>query len=86
MEVYDNIFSNTISSGSPGSTRGGNVLLYNNTLTGNTLNSTTFGLYVFREFFSFPGGTWLAGNGTSPWDINETEGEATNVIGTGAWV
>jgi len=68
-----------------GETRGGAILLYNNTWTNQPANPSHFGLKYFREFTSFASGAWKGANGANSWDINETEGTSTSTIGTGGY-
>jgi len=84
LAMYGNTISTTIP-GTPGMTRSGGILFYNNTWTSKSASPDHFILSYFREYTSFAAGSWKGANGANPWDINETEGTSTGTIGTGGY-
>jgi len=80
MEVYGNDFHNSFTTAAGGGIRSGGLLFYNNTYSGTPL-SGNFSIQVYRTFASF-GPTWGNGaDGSSFWDVNDTEGNGTWVEG-----
>jgi hypothetical protein len=79
IEYYKNIATTTYGQ-SLGLTRSGVAIYHGNTWTG---PYTTVGLsqVIFREDFPYPMFGDVGANGTNPWDVNDTEGDGTNVPG-----
>lgn len=80
-EVYDNTFYWTITPASM--QRSGTSLYHDNVYTGLRGDDVHTHLALFREFGAsgVGGGLWGSADGTSPWDINDTEGNGTYVEG-----
>jgi hypothetical protein len=87
-EDYNNIVNDTHAADNGGQLRGGGSLYHDNVVNG--LYIPIKSITQYREFWPFP--TWgatagtsgspsLAADGTSPWDLNDTEGNGTNVPG-----
>ena len=82
-EVYDNTFNWTIHNGGQ-MQRSGSSLWHDNAFTGiesNNDNHTYFALFRSIAAASVRGGTWGSADGTSPWDVNDTQGNGTYVEG-----
>jgi len=81
-EIYGNDFHNLFAD-APAGVRSGSVLFYNNTWDGVAL-TTGFSMKAFRSFESTSGNRnqgWFAGDGSGPFDVNDTEGNLTYVPG-----
>ncbi len=87
-ENYNNIVNDTHGADNGGQLRGGGSLYHDNVVNG--LATPMKSITQYREFWPFS--TWgatagtsaspsLAADGTSPWDLNDTEGNGTNVTG-----
>ena len=77
-EVYNNIFDRTFS-GAASSFRSGVSLFHDNTWTGTAPGN--IGVDNFRQTSTRPYPIWGISDGTSPWDMNDTEGNGTYVEG-----
>lgn len=77
LEFYNNTATLTIPE-SVGITRSGVTIYHHNTWRG-PLTRPVIPLTVFREDFPFP--MFGGADGTDPWDVNDTEGNGTNVPG-----
>ena len=75
IEFYNNADTATVRQGI-GITRSGTVLYHHNTWTGPI--TPKINLVVFRETWPYK---WGGANGANPWDVNDTEGNGTNVPG-----
>lgn len=71
VEVYNNLFDNTLFAQTAGQLRSGTLLEYNNTWTGLPVPHAT-PLSCFREFAPF--GFWGGANGNNPLDSNDSHG------------
>jgi hypothetical protein len=83
MEIYANVFNWTFTH-SGGAQRSGTSLWHDNTWTGVELGGPVHTpLANFREIGAVgaEGGTWGCADGTSPWDVNDTEGNGTYIEG-----
>ena len=91
MEIYNNDFHNAINGAEdkPGGMRSGGLLFHDNTWDGRALRAS-FALSVFRIANTWGGGSggasqaftgWEGADGSSPWDVNDTEGNGTYVKG-----
>ncbi len=81
IEVYSNDFHNSLANTS-GKIRSGNLLFWNNTYDGTALSSKTFGLQTQRVIGYWQSSSpWQTADGSSPWDVNDTEGNGTWVDG-----
>jgi hypothetical protein len=83
MEVYNNVFNWTITH-SGAAQRSGTSLWHDNTWTGVGIwGQVHTPLANYREIgaTSRTGGIWGNADGTSPWDVNDTEGNGTYVEG-----
>jgi len=76
-EMYNNEFHWTVAYPG-GQLRSGTALVHDNTFYGIKPGSA-LGLPVYREDFTFA--PWRGANGTVAWDLNDTEGNGTNVSG-----
>ena len=76
IEFYNNAATVTIPQ-SIGLTRSGTILYHDNSWTGPVVPRIP--LVVFREDWPFP--TFDGANGHNSWDVNDTEGNGTNVPG-----
>jgi hypothetical protein len=77
MEIYGNDFHNTFGH-NPGGIRSGCLLFYNNTWDGTPITGD-FAMPVYRVKSTWGGQQltgWGGADGSSPWDVNETEGRA----------
>ena len=82
-EIYDNTFNYTLSGWRSGH-RSGTNLFHDNVATGTGTPSSDHvicGLSNFRETAARPHPIWGIADGTSPWDVNDTEGNGTSVEG-----
>jgi hypothetical protein len=75
IEFYDNTDTATHREGI-GITRSGTILYHHNTWTGPI--TPRIPLVIFRETWPYK---WGGANGENPWDVNDTEGNGTNVPG-----
>jgi hypothetical protein len=83
MEIYANVFNWTFTH-SGGAQRSGTSLWHDNTWTGVGIYGRVHTpLANFREIGGVgpTGGTWGNADGTSPWDVNDTEGNGTYIEG-----
>jgi hypothetical protein len=80
-EVYDNTFYWTITPASM--QRSGTSLYHDNVYAGLEGDGVHTNLALFREIGAsgVQGGTWGSADGTSPWDVNDTQGNGTYVEG-----
>jgi hypothetical protein len=79
-EIYNNTFESSLPEQPGGQCRGGPLLWHDNKYTGPIKNG--MGLKIYRLQGPWNNGRgWGAANGTSPWDLNDTEGNGTNVPG-----
>jgi len=81
MEIYGNDFHNAFGD-IPGGIRSGCLLFYSNTWAGSV--TSDFALAVFRVKSTWPKQQltgWQGADGSSPWDVNDTEGNGTYVAG-----
>lgn len=87
-ENYNNIVNDTHGADNGGQLRGGGSLYHDNVVNG--LATPMKSINQYREFWPFS--TWgatagtfespsISADGTSPWDLNDTEGNGTNVPG-----
>ena len=76
IEFYNNTESVTVPQGI-GITRSGTILYHHNSWTGSI--TPRIPLVVFRE--TWPYHMFGGANGLNPWDVNDTEGDGTNVPG-----
>lgn len=76
VEIYNNKFNFTLAT-NIGQIRGGTAVIHDNILTGAMIRG--WGLVVYRAMWPFR--IWGAATGTSDWDVNDTEGDGTNVPG-----
>jgi len=76
MEIYNNKIVYTITGGL-GQLRGGAAVIHDNILEGSITRGWV--LAVYREISPFR--LWGAANGNNDWDVNDTEGNGTNVSG-----
>jgi hypothetical protein len=76
MEIYNNKINFTLAT-NLGQIRGGTAVIHDNILTGPL--TKTWGLVVYREIWPYP--IWGGASGTNDWDLNDTEGDGTNVPG-----
>jgi hypothetical protein len=76
MEIYNNKIVYTLT-GHLGQIRGGTAVIHDNILEGSMTRGWL--LTVYREISPFR--IWGAANGNNPWDLNDTEGNGTNVPG-----
>jgi hypothetical protein len=80
-EIYDNIFNYTVSGWRSGF-RSGTNLFHDNVASGTPPSDEVIcGLPNFRETAARPNPIWGIADGTSPWDVNDTEGNGTYVEG-----
>jgi hypothetical protein len=80
VEVYGNDFHNSWGHGF-GGVRTGCYIQHDNTYAG-VLPTRGMSLEDYRAFFKYPAASFLgAGTGDNPWDVNDTEGNGTNVAG-----
>jgi hypothetical protein len=80
-EVYDNVINWTIANPAAGQ-RSGSSLWHDNTWTGiEQGNRNHTNLPNFRETPARAYPIWGIADGTSPWDVNDTEGNGTSVEG-----
>jgi hypothetical protein len=79
VEIYNNDFHFSFAR-NLGGLRGGTSLIHDNTYDG-LIPVHTMALQTYRTFFLFPGIPFLAASGDNPWDLNDTEGNGTNVPG-----
>ena len=77
QEQYNNNFNWSVAA-IGGSLRSGTLLSHDNTWDGITGAVPRF-LQAFRTFISLP--PWGGASGANPWDLNDTEGNGTNVAG-----
>jgi len=82
IEFYDNKETVTVNQ-TIGITRSGLTIYHGNTWTG-PIKSPHIPLVVFRELWPYP--IFGGASGTSPWDVNDTEGNGTNVPGHRAYL
>ena len=75
IEFYNNTATATVRQGI-GITRSGTVLYHDNTWAGPITDRIP--LVVLRETWPYK---WGGANGANPWDVNDTEGNGTNVPG-----
>jgi hypothetical protein len=75
IEFYDNKETVTVHQ-SIGITRSGVTIYHSNSWTG-PMKAPNIPLVVFRELWPYP--MFNGANGDSPWDLNDTEGNGTNV-------
>jgi hypothetical protein len=90
MEICNNDFHNAINGAEdrPGGMRSGGLLFHDNTWDGRSPIGS-WALSVFRIANTWGGGNrgsqaftgWEGANGSSPWDVNDTEGNGTYVKG-----
>jgi hypothetical protein len=81
-EVYFNTFQIVTGALSPGGQRSGTCIFHDNAVTGNEPNySMICRLTNYRETTTRPSPVWGLADGTSPWDLNDTEGNGTSVAG-----
>ena len=77
VEFYDNTLTSApdalgrFRGNALGAMRSGNILFYNNTISGYG-NGPTYGLNSMRSMDNFT--PWGGANGTSGWDVNDTTG------------
>src|SRR6266480_121812 len=76
MEIYNNKIIYTLT-GHLGQIRGGTAVIHDNILEGSITRGWL--LVVYREISPFR--LWGAASGNNPWDLNDTEGNGTNVSG-----
>jgi hypothetical protein len=80
-EIYDNTFNYTVSGWRSGF-RSGTNLFHDNVASGTPPSDEVIcGLPNFRETAARPNPIWGIADGTSPWDVNDTEGNGTYVEG-----
>jgi hypothetical protein len=79
-EVYNNTIHMTVAG--KGGQRSGSSLWHDNIFTGvEPTNNIVCPLANFRETSTRPNPVWGIADGTSPWDVNDTEGNGTYVEG-----
>jgi hypothetical protein len=80
-EFYDNTVNITVAWGGGGQ-RSGTSLWHDNTFTGtDSVSNKVCNLSNFRETPARAHPVWGIADGTSPWDVNDTEGNGTYVEG-----
>jgi hypothetical protein len=77
-EIYNNTFESSLPGHPGGQCRGGPLLWHDNKYTGTIKNGMSLRIYRLQGPLN-AGHGWGAANGTSPWDLNDTEGNGTNV-------
>jgi hypothetical protein len=80
VEIYNNTFESSLREQPGGQCRGGPLLWHDNKYVGTIKNGITLKIYRLQGPLN-AGRGWGTANGTSPWDVNDTEGNGTNVPG-----
>ena len=88
IEAYGNETTFSIVD-TPGTLRSGCLLFYNNNYHGTAMNNPAYSIDEQREEWCFGKATgsqaitgWQGADGSSPWDVNDTEGDGTYVAAT----